>query len=119
MSGYSSKQLDGDQSARIMDAGASAAHKNVDLNEGIHEDSQARNEPAGMKTSGTGTSIFSSQGSVGKQFTTQGAIGGTAQKLGGPFDAQGSIGKQFTDKGSIGGTVQDHLGQGESNSIRK
>ncbi|GME25046.1 hypothetical protein GTA08_BOTSDO11479 [Neofusicoccum parvum] len=49
----------------------------------------------------------------------EGAIGGTAQKVGGPFDAQGAIGKQFTDKGSIGGTVQEHLGQGESNSIRK
>lgn len=53
------------------------------------------------------------------RFAAEGAIGGAAQKVGGPFDAQGSIGKQFTDKGSIGGTVQEHLGQGESNSIRK
>ncbi|KAL1650706.1 hypothetical protein SLS58_000824 [Diplodia intermedia] len=119
MSGYSTNQLDGDQSAKAMDAGASAAHKNVDLNEGIHEESQIRNEPVGTKTAGMGTSMFSSEGSIGKQFTTQGVLGGTAQKLGGPFDARGSIGKQFTDKGSIGGTVQDHLGQGESNSIRK
>lgn len=53
------------------------------------------------------------------RFAAKGAIGGAAQNVGGPFDAQGSIGKQFTDKGSIGGTVQEHLGQGESNSIRK
>ncbi|KAF4535557.1 hypothetical protein BFW01_g9739 [Lasiodiplodia theobromae] len=119
MSGYSKNQFDGDQSARTMEAGASAAHKNIDLNEGIHEESQIRSEPVGAKTSGAGTSMFSSEGSIGKQFTTQGAIGGTAQKLGGPFDAQGAIGKQFTDKGSIGGTVQEHLGKGESNSIRK
>ncbi len=46
-------------------------------------------------------------------------IGGTAQKVGGPFDKDGMIGKQFTDSGSIGGTVQQTLGFGESNSIRK
>ncbi|KAH7114559.1 hypothetical protein B0J13DRAFT_460300, partial [Dactylonectria estremocensis] len=36
-----------------------------------------------------------------------GAIGGTAQMLGGPFDRDGVIGKQFTTEGSIGGTVQN------------
>lgn len=67
------------------------------------------------------------QGSVGKQFTgttvaswsarsnlifipEKGAIGGTAQKIGGPFDKEGVIGKQFTTEGSIGGTVQNNMG---------
>ncbi|KAF4301545.1 hypothetical protein GTA08_BOTSDO07287 [Botryosphaeria dothidea] len=119
MSDYTKNQMDGDQSAKAMEAGASSATKNLDFTEGIHEDSKPRTEPAGLKTSGAGTSVFDSDGVIGKQFTTKGAIGGAAQNVGGPFDAQGSIGKQFTDKGSIGGTVQEHLGQGESNSIRK
>ncbi|KAL5588070.1 hypothetical protein FOVSG1_013206 [Fusarium oxysporum f. sp. vasinfectum] len=50
------------------------------------------------------------QGSIGKQFTEKGAIGGTAQKIGGPFDKDGMIGKQFTAEGSIGGTVQNNMG---------
>ncbi|KAH7166545.1 hypothetical protein EDB81DRAFT_782424 [Dactylonectria macrodidyma] len=50
------------------------------------------------------------KGSVGKQFTEHGAIGGTAQMLGGPFDKDGLIGKQFTTEGSIGGTVQSAAG---------
>lgn len=33
-----------------------------------------------------------------------------AQSIGGPLDKQGSIGKQFTTEGSIGGTVQDKMG---------
>ena len=35
-----------------------------------------------------------------------GAIGGTAQKVGGPFAKDGMIGSNFTADGSIGGTVQ-------------
>ncbi|KAG7287338.1 hypothetical protein NEMBOFW57_006847 [Staphylotrichum longicolle] len=54
--------------------------------------------------------LFDAQGAVGKQFTTEGAIGGTAQKIGGPLDKEGMIGKQFTTEGSIGGTVQDMMG---------
>lgn len=37
----------------------------------------------------------------------KGAIGGMAQQVGGPFDKNGVIGKQFTTEGAIGGTVQD------------
>ncbi|KAL1630268.1 hypothetical protein SLS56_005093 [Neofusicoccum ribis] len=106
MSGYSKNQFDGDQSAKTMDAGASSAAKNLDFTDGIHEDAKIRNVHPHLH-------ILLRLG------TAEGAIGGTAQKVGGPFDAQGAIGKQFTDKGSIGGTVQEHLGQGESNSIRK
>jgi hypothetical protein len=40
----------------------------------------------------------------------QGMIGGTAQAIGGPLDKEGVIGKQFTTDGSIGGTVQDIAG---------
>ncbi|KAF5604821.1 hypothetical protein FPCIR_674 [Fusarium pseudocircinatum] len=54
--------------------------------------------------------VMDEQGSVGKQFTENGAIGGTAQKIGGPFDKDGVIGKQFTAEGSIGGTVQNNMG---------
>jgi len=55
-------------------------------------------------------SAFDSSGSIGKQFTTEGAIGGTAQQVGGPFDKDGMIGKQFKEDGSIGGTAQQMLG---------
>ncbi|KAI1467546.1 uncharacterized protein F4812DRAFT_400720 [Daldinia caldariorum] len=60
---------------------------------------------------------FDSQGSIGKQFTENGALGGAAQKIGGPLDKEGMVGKQFTPEGSIGGTVQSNLGgqKGRSN----
>jgi hypothetical protein len=51
--------------------------------------------------------------------TADGAIGGTAQKVGGPFDQQGAIGKQFTAGGSVGGAVQDMLGNKEKNTFQK
>ena len=54
--------------------------------------------------------MFDSTGSIGKQFTSEGAIGGAAQKVGGPLHEQGAIGKQFTEQGSIGGTAQNLLG---------
>lgn len=49
-------------------------------------------------------------------FAADGAIGGTAQKIGGPLDKDGAIGKQFTTEGSIGGTVQDKMGGTASRS---
>ncbi|KAI1661080.1 hypothetical protein F4813DRAFT_386485 [Daldinia decipiens] len=54
--------------------------------------------------------MFDAQGSIGKQFTKDGAIGGTAQKIGGPLDKEGMVGKQFTTEGSVGGSVQSTLG---------
>ena len=39
----------------------------------------------------------------------EGAIGGTAQKIGGPLDKQGSIGQHFNADGKIGGMVQENL----------
>ncbi|KAI0387385.1 hypothetical protein F5Y04DRAFT_286556 [Hypomontagnella monticulosa] len=54
--------------------------------------------------------MFDAQGSIGKQFTEEGALGGTAQKIGGPLDKEGMVGKQFTTEGSIGGSVQSALG---------
>lgn len=59
----------------------------------------------------TGTSVFSKDGSVGKMFNPDGAIGGTAQKIGGPFDKEGSIGSQFKADGKIGGMVQQNLAE--------
>lgn len=46
-----------------------------------------------------------------------GALGGAAQSVGGPFDKEGAIGKQFTTEGGIGGSVQNALGgtKGKSN----
>lgn len=38
-----------------------------------------------------------------------GAIGGTAQKIGGPLDKQGAIGQHFNADGKIGGMVQENL----------
>ncbi|GAW26732.1 hypothetical protein SAMD00023353_4600310 [Rosellinia necatrix] len=60
---------------------------------------------------------FDAQGTIGKQFTEQGALGGAAQKIGGPLDREGMIGKQFTAEGSIGGSVQSAMGgtKGKSN----
>lgn len=40
-----------------------------------------------------------------------GAIGGTANQIGGPLAADGIIGKQFTTGGAIGGTVQKNMGE--------
>jgi hypothetical protein len=40
----------------------------------------------------------------------KGALGGTAQAIGGPMDKDGVIGKQFTTEGAIGGTVQNMMG---------
>ena len=40
----------------------------------------------------------------------EGAIGGTAQKIGGPLDKDGVVGKQFTTEGAIGGNVQSAMG---------
>lgn len=111
--------LDGDSSAKAMDKGATAASIHTDLTDGIHETARNPGEPVGEKTTGTGTSVFSKDGAIGKQFTTGGAIGGTAQSIGGPFDKSGPIGKQFTTEGSVGASVQEHLGKGESTSFQK
>ena len=40
----------------------------------------------------------------------EGAIGGTAQKVGGPLSKEGFIGKHFTTEGSVGGTVEENMG---------
>lgn len=88
------------------------------MSTGIHEDASADaargnlvgNSHAGQKTADTAGSAFDSAGGIGKQFTTEGAIGGAAQKIGGPFDAKGAVGKQFTEGGSIGGKVQEMMG---------
>lgn len=53
-------------------------------------------------------------------FTTAGgAIGGTAQAVGGPFHEKGAIGSKFTEKGAIGGSVQEQLASSENNVMDK
>ncbi|KAJ9137777.1 hypothetical protein NKR19_g8089 [Coniochaeta hoffmannii] len=54
--------------------------------------------------------VLDAQGAIGHAFTEKGAIGGTADKIGGPLAKDGMIGKQFTTEGSIGGTVQSAAG---------
>ncbi|KAI9721147.1 MAG: hypothetical protein M1828_005253 [Chrysothrix sp. TS-e1954] len=112
--------MDGDSSAKTLDKGASAAAAHTEMGQdALHETAKPKTEPMGEKTTGTGTAMFNSQGAIGKQFTEQGSLGGTAQKVGGPFDKQGAIGKQFTEGGSIGGSVQNMLGKGEESTFNK
>ena len=92
--------------------------------------------PANANLGGDRSKVFDKQGVIGKQFTgmsalspsgpsvrlgqtrteltsgmlEQGAVGGTAQAIGGPLDKDGVIGKQFKSDGAIGGMVQDTLG---------
>ncbi|EGS21804.1 uncharacterized protein CTHT_0036730 [Thermochaetoides thermophila DSM 1495] len=72
--------------------------------------SGAQKTPANANVGEDKPKMFDEHGTIGKQFTPEGAIGGTAQKIGGPLDKEGMIGKQFTTEGSIGGTVQNMMG---------
>ncbi|KAI0598703.1 hypothetical protein F4775DRAFT_592129 [Biscogniauxia sp. FL1348] len=60
------------------------------------------------------TSVMDSQGAVGRQFTTEGNIGGAADRVGGPFSKEGKVGRQFKDTGKVGGTIHDTLGHGDA-----
>lgn len=51
--------------------------------------------------------------------TAGGMLGGTAEKVGGPFSSQGAVGSQFTEGGSIGGTMQEQLGKGQNTTFNK
>ncbi|KAI0506245.1 hypothetical protein F5B22DRAFT_473634 [Xylaria bambusicola] len=77
----------------------------------------ATTTPANAGLGGDKPKAFDAEGTIGKQFTEQGALGGAAQKVGGPLDKEGMIGKQFTPEGSIGGSVQSAMGgtKGRSN----
>ncbi|CZR50897.1 uncharacterized protein PAC_00771 [Phialocephala subalpina] len=83
--------MDGDQTAKTFDEGANSAIKSMNDTDGIHEVSH-RAEPAGEKTTGTGTSAFNKDGAIGSAFKADGAIGGTADKIGGPLAQDGAIG---------------------------
>ncbi|KAI1389381.1 uncharacterized protein F4822DRAFT_198756 [Hypoxylon trugodes] len=108
-SGYTPGQTDSDESAKAVDRGATSAMPNTELSSGIYEAANQK-APAGEKTTEAASSSFDSSGAIGKQFTTEGVVGGTAQKVGGPLSKDGVVGKQFTDTGSIGGTIQNKLG---------
>jgi hypothetical protein len=49
-------------------------------------------DPVGQKTQGTGTPAFHKDGAIGSMFKADGAIGGTADKVGGPFAKDGFVG---------------------------
>ena len=51
-------------------------------------------------------SVWEQKTSRANTKAADGAIGGTAQKVGGPFDKDGMIGKAFNADGGIGGTAQ-------------
>jgi len=108
-------KMDGDHSGKALDAGASSAAKAQDMTEGVPETGkQGTGGGFGDKTTGHGTSMFSKDGAIGKMFTTEGAVGGTAQSIGGPLDQQGMVGKHFGADGSIGGTAQKLAEKNES-----
>jgi hypothetical protein len=52
-------------------------------------------DPVGQKTQGTGTPAFHKDGAIGSMFKADGAIGGTADKVGGPFAKDGFVGLVF------------------------
>ncbi|KAA6406583.1 MAG: hypothetical protein FRX48_09638 [Lasallia pustulata] len=100
--------MDGDSSAKTMEAGANSAMKDQELTSGIHE-STNQIPAAGEKTTGTGASMFDKDGAIGSMFKPDGAIGGTAQSIGGPLDKTGAIGQHFNADGKIGGMIQEKL----------
>ncbi|KAH8814141.1 hypothetical protein F5882DRAFT_281792 [Hyaloscypha sp. PMI_1271] len=102
--------MDGDSTAKTFDLGANSAIRNTEGSDSIHEASHQA-APAGEKTKGTGTPAFSKDGAVGSMFKADGAIGGTAEKVGGPFAKDGFVGLKFNADGAIGGRVQETLGK--------
>lgn len=105
---------------------------------GVGGKSSQHQTPANAHLGEDKPKLFDEQGAIGKQFTgmllllllsppherrnrvsadpctctvsEQGAVGGAAQAIGGPFDKEGAIGKQFTSEGAIGGAVQNSMG---------
>lgn len=107
--------MDGHSTAKTLDLGANSAIHNTEGSDSIHEAShqavllpysispssptnlsnpiwQNTKAPAGEKAQGTGTPAFSKDGAVGSMFKADGAIGGTAEKVGGPFAKDGFVG---------------------------
>lgn len=64
--------MDGDQSKKTLDSGASAGKPFADFaDDTLHEATKTKGEPVGEKTTGTGTSAFDASGAIGKQFTSK------------------------------------------------
>ncbi|CAD6581279.1 MAG: hypothetical protein ASARMPRED_000569 [Alectoria sarmentosa] len=82
--------MDADSTAKSFEQGANSAVRENEMSSGIHE--SIKQTPA-----------------AGEKTTADGAIGGTAQKIGGPLDKEGSIGQHFNSGGMIGGMVQENL----------
>ena len=46
------------------------------------------------------------KGAIGREFEPEGAVGSTADAVGGPLDAEGQVGRQFKSDGAVGGSVE-------------
>ncbi|KAL2393611.1 hypothetical protein ABEF95_008467 [Exophiala dermatitidis] len=88
------------RSGKALDSGATAG------NQSLHSETAL---PEGTGSKGSAP-LLSSEGAIGHQFTEHGAIGGTAQAIGGPLDKEGAIGKHFKGDGTLGGTVNKLVG---------
>ncbi|PMD25023.1 hypothetical protein NA56DRAFT_566227 [Hyaloscypha hepaticicola] len=104
--------MDGDSSARTLDASANSAIRNTEGIESIHEASH-QSDPVGQKTQGKVTPVFHRDGAIGSMFKADGAIGGTADRVGGPFARDGVVGEKFNANGAIGGKIHESLGKNE------
>lgn len=62
------------------------------------------------KTLENTASAFKADGAVGKEFNPDGAIGGAAEKLGGPLASDGMIGEKFAANkpGGVGAATQEY-----------
>jgi len=97
-------------SAKAFEDGANKTTLNMDQTEAVPESSVPKNTVGDNTNS---TPAFNKDGVVGSAFKADGAIGGMADKVGGPFSKDGSIGKNFNPDGAIGGTVHENLGKKE------
>ncbi|EXJ85849.1 hypothetical protein A1O1_06218 [Capronia coronata CBS 617.96] len=88
------------RSGQALDAGASAGNQALNAETSLPENASKQGVAPAL----------SSQGAIGSHFTEHGAIGGTAQKIGGPLDKEGIIGKHFKGDGTLGGTVNKIVG---------
>ncbi|EXJ84984.1 hypothetical protein A1O3_05659 [Capronia epimyces CBS 606.96] len=94
--------------AQALDAGAVAGTQSLHAETALPENANA--DAGSQKQGTTAAPLLSAQGAIGSQFTEHGAIGGTAQQIGGPLDKDGAIGKHFKGDGALGGTLNKLVG---------
>lgn len=89
---------------------STAAFKQSGINSGNTHKAMDAQGAVGKQFTGKSTVFDKSILSCTDIVVEQGVLGGAAEAIGGPLSKEGAIGKQFTTEGSIGGTVQDKLG---------